>query len=257
MLQALRRLSHATNYRVARDMTDQVAGRSALVLAPHPDDETLGCGATILRKVTAGTPVTVAVLSDGSGFHDNGHLTREQTAALRRDETVEAVRRLGLPADALRWYGYPDGALGAHEAQLEDVVRDLVAQLRPDEVYVTGAFEPHPDHAALGRATRRAVRGTGTRLMEYPIWLWTASPLAFGDGTGAVARGARPMLACRRVRKVSTDPYLDAKDHALAAHDSQLERPADLPAGAAWPVLPQSVLRQARHPVELFLPWSP
>ena len=224
MLQALRDLSHAANYRIARDTTGDVAHRSALVLAPHPDDETLGCGATILRKVAAGTPVTIAVLSDGSAVHNGAHLTREQTAVLRHAETVEtveAVRRLGLPT----------------------------------KVYVTGALEPRPDHSALGRAARRAARATGTPLLEYPIWLWTASPVAFGVRTDAVARATLPMLLCRRVRKVRADAYLDAKCHAIAAHDSQLDRPPTVPPRVAWSPLPREILSQARRPAELFLPW--
>jgi len=255
VLQALRDLSHAANYRIARDATGDVAHRSALVLAPHPDDETLGCGATILRKVAAGTRVTIAVFSDGSAFHDGAHLTREQTAALRHAETVEAVRRLGLPTDTLRWYGYRDGALQAHETELAGVVQELIEEVRPDEVYVTGAFEPHPDHSALGRAARRAARATGTPLLEYPIWLWTASPVAFGVRADAVARATLPMLLCRRVRKVRADAYLDAKCHAIAAHDSQLDRPPTVPPRVAWSLLPREILSQARRPVELFLPW--
>lgn len=257
MLQALRDLSRAANQLVAWDITDQVADRSALILAPHPDDETLGCGATILRKAAAGTPVTVAVISDGAAFHDGGRLSREETAEVRRGEVRDALRLLGLDGGALRWYGYPDGALESHEAELATVVRELIDEVRPDEVYVTGAFEPHPDHAALGRAARRAVRGRGVRLLEYPIWLWTASPVAFGLRAGAVARATAPMLLCRRVRKVRADGYLRAKSRAIAAHGSQLDRPDWVTPSGVWPLLPPEILRQAGQPVELFLPRAP
>lgn len=256
MLQGLRDLSQAVNYRLARDTTERVAGHSALILAPHPDDETIGCGATILRKVAAGTSVTVAVLTDGSAFHDSDHLDREQTARLRCAETVEALRRLGLRSGAVRWYGYRDGTLEQHEAELTGVVRELIEEVRPEEIYVTGAFEPHPDHAALGRAARRAVRGTGARLLEYPIWLWVTSPVAFGPPSGAVTKAVLPMLACRRVHKVRAGGHLGAKCHAIEAHDSQLRRPATVPHGATWSLLPARLLRQARYPVELFLPWT-
>src|SRR5829696_1206258 len=49
----------------ARDETAAVAARGCLVIAPHPDDETLGCGATIARKRAAGTPVRVVIVADG------------------------------------------------------------------------------------------------------------------------------------------------------------------------------------------------
>jgi GlcNAc-PI de-N-acetylase len=48
------------------DVTHSAARRSCVVIAPHPDDETLGAGATIMRKVDAGTPVHVVVATDGS-----------------------------------------------------------------------------------------------------------------------------------------------------------------------------------------------
>jgi len=62
---------------VARDDTATSAARSALVLAPHPDDETLGCGATILRKRAAGTPVHVLIVTDGE---PTAHLMRDGRA---------------------------------------------------------------------------------------------------------------------------------------------------------------------------------
>src|SRR5271157_4034878 len=45
----------------ATDMTAQTTTRSCLILAPHPDDETLGCGATIMRKLSSGSSVQVVI----------------------------------------------------------------------------------------------------------------------------------------------------------------------------------------------------
>src|SRR5215469_15626989 len=125
----------------ARDETEAVTGRSALVLAPHPDDETLGCGAVILRKVAAGTPVTVVVVADGRHSHRSRYLTPEEVGKLRHDEMIEASRRLGLQPESLRQLGYEDRGLTAKEDELVGVVDDLITELSPDEVYVTGAFE--------------------------------------------------------------------------------------------------------------------
>src|SRR5688500_7275309 len=97
--------------RSARDVSDTVAARSALVIAPHPDDETLGCGATILRKVAAGTKVTVLVVTDGRHSHRSPSLPPERLAALREVEMAEAVARLGLAPADLRWGGLIDGTV--------------------------------------------------------------------------------------------------------------------------------------------------
>lgn len=241
----------------AVDETAATASRSALVLAPHPDDETLGCGATILRKVAAGTLVTVAVLTDGRHSHRSEHLAPEALAALRRVEMADAAARLGL-GDGVRWAGFVDGTLCDNEAELADYISGLLAELRPDEVYATSAVEPHPDHAALGRAARHAVAAAATpvRLLEYPVWLWGSWPLRRGDRIGSTFDAAG-MVVRRQVTRVRAGEHLVGKLHALDAHRSQLARPDGVPADAAWAALPAGLLAAVREPAELFLPWRP
>jgi LmbE family N-acetylglucosaminyl deacetylase len=249
---------------VARDETDAVTRRSALVLAPHPDDETLGCGAVILRKVAAGTPVTVVVVADGRHSHRSEYLTPEGVGALRHAEMVEVARRLGLASHSLRQLGFEDRTLTGLEDELVETVADLIAELNPEEVYVTGAFEPHPDHSALGRATRRALERLPDPplLMEYPIWMWSqvydgglAAPLRTRFAT---AKAALDLLLLRRKpAKVCADEFVAGKLHALDAHASQLGRPAGVPADEHWWALPRPLLDAASDSVELFVPWRP
>ena len=118
VLAGLRVLTVSALRRAARDRTDDCEQRSALVLAPHPDDETLGCGATIMRKLAAGRQVTVAVATDGRYSHRSNHVTPEQLADLRRVEMEEAGRRLGLSTGDIRWGGFVDGIVGAAQRLL-------------------------------------------------------------------------------------------------------------------------------------------
>lgn len=249
---------------VARDDTDRVAQRSALVLAPHPDDETLGCGGVILRKVAAGTPVTVVIVSDGRHSHRSEYLTPQGVAELRYAEMVEAGRRLGLPADCLHQLGFEDRRLTEHEDELVEVVDSLVAELRPDEVYVTGAFEPHPDHSALGRAARHALQRhrQPPLLLEYPIWMWSQMWDTGVDAPWrtrvATAKAAAELLLLRRApTKVRAGEFVASKLHALDAHASQLGRPAGVPTSERWWGLPRPLLDAAADSVELFVPWQP
>jgi LmbE family N-acetylglucosaminyl deacetylase len=239
--------------RAARDETARSAGRSALVLAPHPDDETLGCGATILRKVAAGSRVTVAVVTDGRHSHRSAHLTPDQLAELRRAEMAEAASRLGLPADAVHWGGFADGSLADRPDEVAAFVSGLIAELQPDEVYATCADESHPDHAVVGRAARRAAAEKSVRLLEYPVWLWASWPVRRGDRAGSTAAAVGRVLR-RRVTKVSSTGYVPAKLHALAAHASQLGRPERVPPEEDWPGLPGFLLTAAGDDVELFFP---
>lgn len=253
---ALRRVTRSALVRRARDATASTAPRSALVVAPHPDDETLGCGATILRKRAAGTAVTLLLVTDGRHSHAGTSIGPEELAARRRLEMAEATARLGLGPEDLRWAGLEDGAVGAAEDTLRDLLAALVVELAPDEVYATCAEEPHPDHAAVGRAARRAVAGLGpgTRptLLEYPVWLWGGWPLASGGRLRSSADALARTLGRRAVR-VSTGEYAGPKLHALAAHASQLTRPGSLRSDEPWEVLPAAVLSAATGPVELFL----
>lgn len=249
----LRRLFRSGLRGVARDETTVAESRSALVLAPHPDDETLGCGATILRKVAAGAPVTVAVLTDGRHSHRSAYLPPDELAALRRAEMTEAAKRLGLAADAVRWAGFVDGTLVAEEDAVVSFVGGLLRELEPHDVFTTCATEPHPDHAALGRAVRRAAAGSGVRVLEYPVWLWGYWPVRRGDRTRSTV-DALGRLVRRRVVTVRAGEHLAGKLRALEAHDSQLRRPAAVPPGEDWPTLPQAVLAAAHYPAELFLP---
>lgn len=238
MLQGLYRIGRAGAYRLAADRTDGCAHTSALILAPHPDDETLGCGGVIARKVAAGTPVTVAILTDGRNQPGSPQWTVEETVAARAAEASDALSRLGLAPESVRWAGFVDGTLAEHEDQVAKTVDALVAELRPDEVYATGAWEPHPDHAALGRAARRCVRSA--RLYEYPVWLWEGTPLEPGVRPGTVLGGMGRLLVPGRAVRIRTDEYRSVKQHAIAAYHSQLDS------------LPPGLLAQADREVEVF-----
>lgn len=236
----------------AKDVTEATAGRTALVVAPHPDDETLGCGATILRKRQAGTEVTLLVVTDGRHSHRSATVSPDRLAALRAAELRAAASRLGIAADAVHWMGMEDGTVADAEDLLTERLVTLLAEVRPDELYVTCADEPHPDHAAAGRAARRAAaRSPGVTLLEYAVWLWAAWPLQRGRRIGSLGRAVTRSLP-GRTWIVRTDSFVEPKLYALAAHASQLGRPDGVEESEDWPSLPAPVLKEASGPLEVF-----
>lgn len=204
------------------DDTAAIASRPTLVVTPHPDDETFGCAATMARMRAAGTPVTLLVVSDGGDSPRPDGVDREGIIRLRRQETLTAMEALGVDgADVLFW-DFEDGSVGSRAGELTDRLAGLLAGLAPDQVMVASALDRHPDHAAVGLATREAVGRTARRpiLLEYPIWQRIPA-LAF------LRRRARPdgaqrfdVLAAPRLCR--SGPFLEHKRAAIAAYPSQL-----------------------------------
>ena len=85
--------------------------RPILILAPHADDESLGCGGLIAQACAAGETVYVAILTDGTGSHPNSKaFPPAQLKALREQETADAVATLGLQSDRLSFLEYKDAS---------------------------------------------------------------------------------------------------------------------------------------------------
>ena len=244
---------------VARDTTSSAGRRSLLVVAPHPDDETIGCGARILASSRLGTPVTVVVVTDGSGSHGQDGVDRNALRARRQTELGQAARRLGVHDDAVITLGYPDGGVSDYVAEIAVHLGRLIDTVRPDEVYVTCAAESHPDHAACGQAAAMAVEQSSSRprLLEYPVWLWSDWPVSRGRGR----HGLRTLLSClfrRSVEMVRLRPHAEQKLAALNSYRSQLGEQR-LTQGAVHytsqpgtVALPTTVVRRAVTGPELF-----
>jgi len=235
--------------------TDLLAGGSALVVAPHPDDETIGCGVTILRKRDAGHRVDIAIVSDGA-LAEPAIGSPAEMAALRAVEATRACARLGVTAEHLHQLAFPDGGLAERADAVTERLAELVTRLRPDFLLVPVSCEGHPDHDATNRAARAAAARAGYvgRILEYPVWLWTHWP--WTDGYGQ-ARGfsARRFLRepVRRVGEtrpllVEAAPgYRSRQRAALAEHASQMD-----PSGGPRS-LPPSLLSATRSRYEVYL----
>jgi LmbE family N-acetylglucosaminyl deacetylase len=112
------------------DVTAASAGRSCVVLAPHPDDETLGCGATVMRKIDGGAGVQVIVISDGATWPP--WRTPEENIAVRDAELRASCRILGLADEAVTHLSFPETRLDSAGDSLVDAVADAVRSHTPD-----------------------------------------------------------------------------------------------------------------------------
>lgn len=136
-----------------------------LVVAPHPDDETFGCGGLIATLRARGVPVTVLTVSDGAASHPGAPVL----AGLRRAEQAAAVAELGV-ADPPAWLGLPDGGLAERADEIERGLTPLLGDV--DLVVGPWARDGHPDHEVVGEAVATVARRRGCRALAYPVWWW-------------------------------------------------------------------------------------
>ncbi len=171
----------------------------ALVLAPHPDDEVLGCGGAIVRHVDAGDPVHVVILTDG-GHREEVGSDPDAYVAQRQQESLDAAALLGYGAPT--FWGLPDRGIAYGERLVSRLVTTILS-IEADLIYAPSLFELHPDHRTLGMAAAEAVRrcGRACRLVLYEV----SAPL-------------RPNLL------LDISDLVERKRAAIACFASQLER---------------------------------
>lgn len=125
----------------ATDLT----GKKVLVFAPHPDDETFGCGGSLALHARAGDPVRVVFLTNGAKGESSGKIDREEYVKLRRDEAAKACACLGVTD--LEFWSFEDRSLAGSRGVLRRMI-DLLENYGPQLVYAPSPLEFHPDHRA-------------------------------------------------------------------------------------------------------------
>lgn len=219
-----------------------IAGLTQLiVVAAHPDDESLGAGGLIAQATAAGALVTVVVATTGEASHPQSPTVRPaQLAAIRRAEVTAAVAALA-PDAVVRQLDLGDGRLADSVAALMLQILSLIGT-DSDHTWLVAPWrdDRHPDHAAAAEAARQVADSTGCRLLEYPLWAWHwARP---GDGT------LRPeMLTALDLSALARS----AKESALAAHRSQVEPLSGAPGDEA--IVPLGFRDHFRGARELFV----
>ena len=208
-----------------------------IVFAPHPDDESLGCGGTIAIRHALGQDIRVIFVTDGAFSMDP---SRKAAITLQRQqEALEALAILGIDKHCVTFLNYPDGALQQlsppEQAELIQEFQKILAPYPQVEVFVPHHHDRHPDHEAtcyLVKAALETFPGT-VQLWQYPIWvLWKTPCIQLLSQLLTRGPSGWHSLAIGHV--------IDLKKRAIAAHGSQLD------------ALPPGFLKQFQQPHELF-----
>ncbi|MEN0107501.1 MAG: PIG-L deacetylase family protein [Pseudomonas sp.] len=214
------------------------AGSRAVIVAPHPDNEVLGCGGLMQLLGQQQIPLLLVSVTAGTASNLGSHYWTPQRLSIARPlESAQALRRLGLDQSQYKWLhgGYPDTQVNLFEEELSQF---LLSYLLPNDVlFTTWRADGHSDHEATARACIAASEHAGVPLREIPIWAWH-----WADPEDS-------RIPWERARKLHLDAWTQArKRHAIQAFASQIHADphTDLP-----PVLPACAIERLQQPFEL------
>ena len=147
-----------------------------IVFAPHPDDETLACGGTIIRKIQEGFDVHVVVMMDGRHSHDVtlglAEPSPETIAEIRATEFSEATRVLGVNLSNLILLGFEDGKLREQMSEARERTVRILREVRPVEIYMPYRDDANEDHRTTYEIVAGSVREADLlpKMYEYSVW---------------------------------------------------------------------------------------
>jgi LmbE family N-acetylglucosaminyl deacetylase len=195
----------------------RAAAPRVLVVAPHPDDDVLGCGGTLRRLAARGARISVLYVTDGSASHvKSKRFPPAMLRAVREGEARDALRELAIRTSP-RFLRAPDGKLAELGSSERDALAGAIARAidwrRAQLLFTPWDRDPHPDHVATAGLVEQARRMCRRRpaTFRYSVWL----PVR---GTAADA----PRAAEATVREIVLTPAeVDRKRAAIMRHRSQ------------------------------------
>lgn len=218
----------------------------AIVVAPHPDDETLGCGGLVAHLARSGAPVHTIFLTDGEASHPaHPLLLPPELARRRKDEALSALAALGIkePQKSAIFLGAPDGQLDrlwtADRRRVVDTMTAQIQTLKPKVVLAPYRLGGSTEHTAANSLVRAALATAGGgHLLEYPVWAWW-NPLRLRT---------QLRLSADNLRLPLDLALWESKRRALACHRTQVLATPPWPE----PVLPAAIVRACMGRQEFF-----
>ncbi len=198
-----------------------------VIVAPHPDDETLACGGLIVFLRRRGVPVRIVAVTDGEAAYPDG----AGLATVRTEEQTAALAELGVTPDHIVRLQLRDSNLADDECALVQRLLSIVQSSW--HVVAPWQHDWHPDHEACGRAAAQVASATGAALSSWFFWTWHRLRPEALDGV--------------HLRRLALDQAaLTAKQRAIAKHGSQLQH------DSGQPILPPLLLGPVKRPFEVF-----
>ncbi|MEH2443863.1 PIG-L deacetylase family protein [Nostoc sp.] len=222
---------------------EEIACSPALIVAPHPDDETLGCGGAIALLRSLNYDVQVLVISDGTLSHPNSQkYPAGKLRALREAETLSALKLLGVEVHAVTFLRMQDGSIPTQYQSAVASCRAYITDMTPQIIFLPWRYDPHADHRATWKLIHAVLNDLCfyPRLIEYPIWDWDSNQ-----------QRSLPESLDVTTWRLNINTVVELKQQAIAAYRSQItDLIDDDPEGFR---LSPEMLANFTHPWEVYL----
>lgn len=173
MKDLIRKARVHTVYALVHNKPSLLLADTSIVIAPHPDDEIIGCAGLIRQLLKAGKQLDVVILSGGEKSHSGCCQIDEKTLIeARRNLSRQAAQVVGLPLEHLHFLNYPDGNIAYNHLETNRL-KQLITEMRPDTIFIPHKGEGWSDHVEAGRIIKKLTEDcTDIQLYEYCVWFW-------------------------------------------------------------------------------------
>jgi len=177
-------------------------GKSVLVVAPHQDDEAIGCGGALILQSRSGSAGAIVMLQDGAdGFEATG-MSRQQLTELRNEESRQAAKAAGLTEPPIF---LNHASLAESVVQVSEELRAIITERKVDAVFIPFVLDAHPDHRWANIILAEALKKVtwNVRVLGYEVWgMCIPNVLVVIDD---VIEDKKKMLSCFRWANTAVD----------------------------------------------------
>ncbi|WP_377887695.1 PIG-L deacetylase family protein [Alkalihalobacillus sp. R86527] len=184
-------------------LVDSFSGERVLILAPHVDDEIIGCGGAILQYLKEGKEVHIAFLTDGRNKGSKNNST-EEIIKERKGEAIEVAKAVGIPVEHIHFLDAEDTNLVQED--LTAPLYELFSTIKPERVFLPVLIDTHIDHYAVSM-----------KLFE----LYERNPEVFEDTTLMIYEVQSPISPLYSNCILNITSHMDKKLSLLSYYKSQ------------------------------------
>lgn len=142
---------------------------NVLIIAPHPDDEVLGCGGLISYLNQQKKNIDIIFLTKGENVESN--IPQDIIKEERTKLAIRASKHANQPLSHVFFLDFTDGEVNINNPETEKL-KNLIEQIKPKNIFVTNIFDSHKDHIQSNNIIREITVDKNIKIFEYCVWFW-------------------------------------------------------------------------------------